>query len=339
MANRELIAGPACTFNGWIGQLSVQATDFSILAIGIATMFVVTRQTILEELSRTKRTILCLTVWVMPVISSTTVTALGEMKPVSGNWCWISQTRPDLRYGVAHGWRFLIIFLTICIYVYIYQYLGRHFRSLAIASVFGKQDGYSEETSGLESTDVEPLSRHDTPHQISFSGSGKAFDQKAFIPTGGGILGSGSPAGLSPQSRDRGTSQVSFPEGVGSPQPSIPLAATRPTTPHQSSQRTRRKKGVENEIKRMLLLNGYPVMYILLWIPGLTNRAMEASGKTSSSEVLAALQCSTQFIGFANAVTYGLNREMRQTLWRDLRELFHAKPKIRLGSEAQVELV
>lgn len=75
----------------------------------------------------------------------------------------------------------------------------------------------------------------------------------------------------------------------------------------------------------MLLLNGYPILYILLWIPGLTNRFIEASGRTTSNKALAALQCSTQFIGFANALTYGLNREMRQILGRDLRRLFNGE--------------
>lgn len=75
-------------------------------------------------------------------------------------------------------------------------------------------------------------------------------------------------------------------------------------------------------------------MYIILWIPGLTNRALEASGQPSSSKVLAALQCSTQFVGFANALTYGLNREMRQILGRDLSRLFGGKSArgVELGS-------
>lgn len=83
----------------------------------------------------------------------------------------------------------------------------------------------------------------------------------------------------------------------------------------------------------MLLLNGYPVMYIVLWIPGLTNRILEASGRPSSSEVLAALQCSTQFVGFANAVTYGLNREMRQVLGRDLGRLLWGRKASAEGLE------
>lgn len=87
ITNHKLDAGVACTFDGWIEQLSVQAIDFSILAIIIATLLVITRQTRLDGLSQTRRVLVCLALWTMPLISSTTVTALGEMKPVSGNWC------------------------------------------------------------------------------------------------------------------------------------------------------------------------------------------------------------------------------------------------------------
>jgi hypothetical protein len=55
---------------------------------------------------------------------------LNELSPVSGNWCWISGTRTDLRYALGHGWRFSIIFGTIGIYIYIWIYMRRHFSQL-----------------------------------------------------------------------------------------------------------------------------------------------------------------------------------------------------------------
>ena len=45
--------------------------------------------------------------------------------------------------------------------------------------------------------------------------------------------------------------------------------------------------------------------YVVLWIPGLINRIVEASG--NKSYVMALLQTSTAFIGLANAITYGWN--------------------------------
>ncbi|KAL4729588.1 hypothetical protein ACLX1H_004008 [Fusarium chlamydosporum] len=71
---------------------------------------------------------------------------------------------------------------------------------------------------------------------------------------------------------------------------------------------------VEVEIKRMMLLNGYPFMYVLLWTPGLVNRLLEALGKPVSETTIAALNTSTQFVGFANAATYGFNHYLRDSL-------------------------
>lgn len=76
------------------------------------------------------------------------------------------------------------------------------------------------------------------------------------------------------------------------PQQIITLAGSASSRRYQhgpSGQSRRQTYSVETEIKRMLLLHGYPIMYITLWIPGLTNCVLEASGRPSSSEVLAAL--------------------------------------------------
>lgn len=69
-------------------------------------------------------------------------------------------------------------------------------------------------------------------------------------------------------------------------------------------------------IQRVLLLNAYPLLYIILWIPGLANRLIEASGH--SSQVFQVLQSSTQFVGLANAMTFGWNEEVAthiRNLW------------------------
>lgn len=85
------------------------------------------------------------------------------------------------------------------------------------------------------------------------------------------------------------------------------------TTPQRNGASPR---DLEREIKRMLLLNAYPVLYIILWLPGILNRLVEASGH--SSYPLAILQCSTQYIGLANAITYGFNEHLKMTVRRDL---------------------
>lgn len=73
---------------------------------------------------------------------------------------------------------------------------------------------------------------------------------------------------------------------------------------------------VEREIQRTLLLNSYPLLYAILWIPGILNRIFELTGHPN--QTLAILQSSTQFVGFANAVTYGYNEHLRRDLTRRL---------------------
>lgn len=58
-------------------------------------------------------------------------------------------------------------------------------------------------------------------------------------------------------------------------------------------------KARERLIQRLLFLNGYPIGYVLLWIPGLANRFAELNGQ--KSRTLAIMQASTQFVGLANA--------------------------------------
>ncbi|KAI9827836.1 MAG: hypothetical protein M1832_004325 [Thelocarpon impressellum] len=52
-------------------------------------------------------------------------------------------------------------------------------------------------------------------------------------------------------------------------------------------------------IKKTLLLNACPIMYILLWLPGIANRIAEAMGHPTV--VLQILQASMQYVGLANA--------------------------------------
>ncbi|KAH9884055.1 hypothetical protein F4778DRAFT_573550 [Xylariomycetidae sp. FL2044] len=296
-----LYPGPACTFNGWLCQVSVQATDFSILAISLATLLVVTKKSRLMTMSATKKTLICLSVWIWPLITSTTITALGEMEPVSGNWCWISQGRTDLRYGLAHGWRFAIMLITLAIYSYIWWYISRHFKSLGgirPTPPVWKRVKHKErtpvlgaETHPVLSSFYDQLSSHRKVSHFESRSQGSESELLEY------------PTVCRPyvqriEDADTTTHAAHCPES------SVPSSISPTGLSHPQQQ-------AERNIKKMLLLNGYPIMYVILWIPGLVNRVMEASGNTSNTRVLAILQCSTQFVGFANAVTYGLNQSWR----------------------------
>lgn len=59
---------------------------------------------------------------------------LNQIRPVSGNWCWISGKNTELRYALGHAWRFSIIIATIGIYVYIWIYMSRHYKMLNLVT-------------------------------------------------------------------------------------------------------------------------------------------------------------------------------------------------------------
>lgn len=97
-------------------------------------------------------------------------------------------------------------------------------------------------------------------------------------------------------------------------QPSV--LQSRPDNTPTSADQARKKA-----LKKMLLLNGYPILYIILWIPGIANRIAEGVG--SSPTWLKVLQASTQLVGLANAATYAYNEQL-------LRRIREGKPFKRL---------
>ncbi|KAI3582705.1 Alpha/Beta hydrolase protein [Fusarium oxysporum f. sp. albedinis] len=310
----QLQAGIPCVVNGFIGQLSVSAADFSVLAISVTTLLTVKRMLYIPTTSRTKKALICAAVWTMPLITSIIPTAAGEMKPVGGNWCWISATRPDLRYGMTHGWRFFVIFTTIIIYIYIWIYLRRHLgskpkqpRQPLTFSTHNTNTLFSKGSKGagfqvMQEDEVEldtfktRYGNTDTPISPIFERGNKIdeiedMERKA-------------------ETAYTGLANTEPTEALPIPQHQINILQTNAS---EFPQR-RATHDVEVEIKRMMLLNGYPVMYVLLWIPGLTNRLLEAIQTPVSDTTIAALNTSTQFIGFANAVTYGFNHHLRDRL-------------------------
>lgn len=331
----------------------MQAADFSILSIAIVTLLTITRTTYLPAASTAKKVTICLSVWVIPVITAITATSLNAMGPVSGNWCWIMSTRTDLRYALTHGWRIAIIFCTVAIYVFVWWFMHRHFRSLVSTDDSSKngswmsrrrgfkkmKDGMGDEDQDTELStmsksrisrvvgddwelsapeaayvgtteihrDIEEGGRRKTrPRRDSIDSISSASDHDDDIEddVNKRVRVNVPP----PRQRDEAGNGPSKFDGLNTTDTTMSEFPTR-----------RQTRRMEREIKRMLLLNAYPVMYVLLWIPGLVNRFMEATGNTSNSRVLAALQASSQFVGLANALTYGFNAKLRRKVrqwWR-----------------------
>jgi hypothetical protein len=90
-----------------------------------------------------------------------------------------------------------------------------------------------------------------------------------------------------------------------------------------SGKRITTTKQHKTSIEKAMLLNAYPVFYILLWIPGIANHIAEAAGH--KVYILEVLQASTQLIGFANAVMFGWNERIGRHLEVRLRALVRGR--------------
>lgn len=106
---------------------------------------------------------------------------------------------------------------------------------------------------------------------------------------------------------------VSLEKGTNHNLPPTPIEPPITARPLRRRTRPENEMKVDREIWKMLLLNMYPVTYLILWMPGIANRIAEGMGHDVRWLVIA--QSSTQFIGLANAAVY-VYKEHR----RDLRE-------------------
>ncbi|KAL1620559.1 hypothetical protein SLS56_009585 [Neofusicoccum ribis] len=280
--------GPTCDLNGWVGQFSVQAVDFSILAIAVVTLLTIQFKTYILYASTPKKIMICLSIWVVPLITSSTALGLNVIEPVSGNWCWIAQDHKWLRYALGHGWRFAIIIITFCIYIYVFLYMHQRLK-LRDTSGRSYSFDYGKDTNGFEMNfwlaNNGPVNANGrtTPNPGDRDDDFPLPPPKAFS------------AGL-PHARPKSPTTVEAEEKL-IPAPRI---------------RIRQTTNIDKDVWRMVLLNMYPVTYLILWLPGIANRIAESTG--NYNHALGILQSSTQYIGFANACVYGFKEH-----WEDIR--------------------
>ncbi|KAH9832729.1 G protein-coupled glucose receptor regulating Gpa2 [Teratosphaeria destructans] len=304
--------GPACDANAYIGQLTVQAVDFNILVIALAVLLTVKRSSIVERPPRWKVAIVCLIPWTPSLITANIATGLGVWAP-AGNWCWIKKNLL-LRYSLTHGWRIMIFFITIGIYTYIYLYLKRKYGQLHISSTDRSVTRDEEQGTGTDKfrpdIPLEVRAEHSTPRpsdvtQVELeprmgAGSGGEFVSSTVTTPKTSCT---SHVEVDPQRRpSESQAQLIYPPQTVKPKQRFGQRAPCPLS--MQGERQRRKV-----LRKMLLLNGYPVLYIILWIPGIANRFAEiVLGKPPLW--LTAMQASTQLVGFANALTYVWNEQL-----------------------------
>ncbi|KAJ3528857.1 hypothetical protein NM208_g10014 [Fusarium decemcellulare] len=270
----QVLSDGQCTANAWVGQLTVQTIDFNILFISITVLLTVRITHLLQDSSLRKITMVCFCAWIPGIITSFTALGLRAYGPVGGNWCWIQKQYPILRWGLSFGWRLLIFFLVIGIYTAIYIKLKQSFGH------FGVSAGSSEatrmtftETAIRTQDDKAPAEQH----AMKSSSFTVAYELDNMRDSAGAIAGSQT------DNFQRPHIEVEQPRGPAPP-----------------------------NLRRMMLLNGYPLGYLILWTPGVVNRFIEIRG--TSPRWLVALLASTQYIGLVHAVTYGYNEQIGRSL-------------------------
>ncbi|KAF3046333.1 hypothetical protein E8E12_002319 [Didymella heteroderae] len=337
---RPLLPGAECELNGWAGQFSVQAVDFSILAITLVTILTIQLRSFIIYASTATKALICLSIWVVPLCTSIYAWTKKYYGPVSGNWCWIEQQYLRQRYTLNHGWRFAIFLISLCTYIYVFVYMSRRLRPQGLSNLsssipddldYDKLDNKPRDdavlagcgltpsisldlTANRPTTDQGEKGHRRATSSSSFAGQLQVDSNQTAARDGNNDTPSHT-AGVAVNSSREINIFVDLEKGTNDNSlPSIPIKP--PTTTlraRRAASRTDGKAKVDREIWRMLLLNMYPVTYLILWIPGIANRIAEGMGHQVRTLVI--LQSSTQFIGLANASVYVYKEHKR-----DIRE-------------------
>jgi len=288
--------GRACVFNGFVGQVTVQATDCAILVIAITTVYTIAGRHISavpEGRWQHKRAVLLTcAIWAFPFFTGFLALGKGWYAPASGDWCWLEAKPVYIRYVLTHGWRFLFIIIEISLYFYLNIYLRRHYRAVAqVISPPGGIGSRSTQTGPRQESSSSPSYGQVSATTIDAGEKGTAT-ASVYSPN----LSQKSTTGLLPQNKPRSTfwSRLTGLRGTSQAKGAFSADAQ-----YQA-------------IQRALLLNAYPLAYIILWIPGIVNRLIEATGRQST--VTQFLQATTQLVGLANALTYGWNEKVATQL-------------------------
>jgi len=322
---RPLVRGPACKWNGWTGQFSVVAVDFSILAIGIVTLLTIQLRSSIIYASTTTKALICVAVWIVPLCNSLIAWFRNYYGPVSGNWCWIEPRFMRQRFSLNHGWRIAIFIISLCTYAFVFFYMSRRVRpqnlSISSARDFDSFEAelesrriHGDDLTRWEITPGVPVEpehgstpgSHDSAKKHRRNKSSFTFPKIARTDSKYAPLQEPMPTHQTTDASRFADTNRPLPVLAGGGgvvdeeafQQAYPATAA---TLHQTATQDARLK-VDREIWRILLLNMYPVTYLILWIPGIANRIAEGLGH--NIRALTILQSSTQFIGLADATIY-----------------------------------
>ncbi|KNB18452.1 hypothetical protein FOXG_15876 [Fusarium oxysporum f. sp. lycopersici 4287] len=231
----------------------------------------------------------------LTVLQGFTALGLQAYGPVGGNWCWIQAKYPILRWSLSFGWRLCIFFLVMGIYTTVYFQLKRTFGRFGVS-------GASSDGTNITTTDTALCNQHATtpawPPIMKVSSLTVAYEL-------GTVNDAASSSSTAPMSNQAHCYSNPEPDSSNASAAAIRQPAWNRALPN---------------LRRMMLLNGYPLGYLILWTPGVVNRFIEIKGK--SPPWLVAFLASTQYIGLVHAITYGYNEQFRRSIqsWKVFRQ-------------------
>lgn len=298
-SKKWLTDGSACDLNGWIGQVSVQAADFSVLSIAVVSLLTVKFNSWVINSTLSQQRLVIGLVWVVPFTTASIALLMNRIEPVSGNWCWISSQPSYLRYVLGHGWRFLIFLIVIGCY-------GATFFSVR------RRLGQRNRTPTLDRSYSFSMYTSNAPDVNASMVNNELIRGKQTMPT----MVREAVTRASSSERNRET-------GLEAAQDAKQMAQKRLGIKPRI--RVVQSSNLDHDTKHWLMLSLFPLAYIVVWIPGIINRLIELSGH--SSQVMTMLQASTQLTGFVNALVYGFREhkalQRRKTQARNARIKAH----------------
>jgi hypothetical protein len=237
---------------------------------------------------------------------------LQAFGPVSGNWCWIKKDRLALRYGLAHGWRFSVILGIFAIYACItiklcrqYSWLRRHTyggdveiakQSNDVGQTLARREFVTPETS----LDHGPLGCAGNTVGMSRIVNVSDGPQKDSLLTAPTVCEESDGQYIATSHDHKQAQSLIKTESVQT----CNTGASQPLQPTFKDPR----------IRVVAQMTAYPILYVLLWIPGIVNRGVEASGRTSVT--LQYLQASTQLIGLVDTIIFAAQQRNRRTTYQ-----------------------
>ncbi len=262
-----------------------QETDFSIFIIALVTILIIRAKIVITGTSRLAKVAVCGVVWLLPVATSCvpiSFLATDNVKLTTEDGKGSIALYLDLYRPVSGHWcwikakpvyyRYLLthmwrlLFIALSTAIYAYAYFYLN-RHFRQLRLMGSQNGPSLKED--EAVNILPI------------------EKTSLSPPSQGVIVS--------RSFTCQAVKASYHKMSAS---SLPSSSAKSTARHDPAV-------TELHIKKMLLLNAYPIWYIVKWIPDIANRIFEATGHRSL--VLAILKASMHCIGLASAITFFLN--------------------------------